>query len=469
MRKMQLRAKLKGGRMIANQSSSSVFFPLAAAFVIALLFSAIPAPAQNVQVDLSSTSALCGGQECFNIPGIFADGVVYFGINWMDGGKECTPPAGFTTCPAAYGAQQLFGPTYSPTSTTLPSLTIGGVPFTFGTVNTANCGAPGEPTCTLDVVNLTTAGVDITLPTDQQSVYSTLIMLGTAVNGHHAGQVTVTYTDSTTGVFSQTFSDWCGFGDNPNESIAVAGFERIVANGTTIGPNCNLYAYTYALDFTKSVQSITLTDEDDSGSMFGLAITLKPPTYTIEGGAANPTSVTAGSTSTATVTVEPQPGYTGTVTLSCSISPTIVTSPSATAPSCSVSPASVTVTTGETSAPTTTLTFTSAAPAASSMSQPSSRIFYALWLPVPGLALAGLSFGSRRSRRRRLLRLLLLGLLLTGVVVTPACVSTVHLGNVGTPPGQYTVTLTGVDGNMLSQASNAAGTTNTVTVTVTDN
>ena len=58
--------------------------------------------------------------------------------------------------------------------------------------------------------------------------------------------------------------------------------------------------------------------------MFGLAITLKPPTYTIDGGIANPASVAAGSMSMATVTVNPQPGYVGTITLSCSISPTIV-------------------------------------------------------------------------------------------------------------------------------------------------
>jgi len=64
---------------------------------------------------------------------------------------------------------------------------------------------------------------------------------------------------------------------------------------------------------------------------------------------------------------------------------------------------------------------------------------------------------------------LLLGLLLTGLIAAPACVSTKHLGNVGTPPGQYTVSVTGLDSNGLSQASNPSGTTNTVTVTVMEN
>jgi hypothetical protein len=295
-------------------------------------------------------------------------------------------------------------------------------------------------------------------------------MLGTAVNGAHAGQVMATYTTGAPDIFSQTFSDWCGFGGNQYESVAVSGIKRINSDGTLNGANCNLYAYTYPLDVTRILQGITLTDEDGSSAMFGLAITLKPPTYTINAGVSNPVSITAGSTTTATVAVNPQPGYVGTITLSCSISPTIVGVPSsaATVPTCSISPTSVTVTTGETSPPTATLTFTSAAPAKAS-SQRSSRIFYALWLPVPGLAIVGLSVGSLGSRRRRLLGLLLLGLLLIGLVITPACVSTVHLGNVGTPPGQYSIAVTGVDTNGLTQASNGAGTTNVVTVTVTDN
>jgi hypothetical protein len=63
---------------------------------------------------------------------------------------------------------------------------------------------------------------------------------------------------------------------------------------------------------------------------------------------------------------------------------------------------------------------------------------------------------------------MLLGLLLAILMALPGCVSVTHLGNVGTPPGQYTVTITGLDENNLSQASNPVGTTNTVILTVTD-
>jgi hypothetical protein len=451
--------------MITKKNSLALPFLLLAAawFVLSLT----PAHAQEVQVDLSSTSALCGGQECFNVAGIFTTGTSFLGTNGMDDGNNCTPTAPYTNCPDAYSSNQLGLSSATPPTLTPSSL---GVPFNFGAVNTVNCGPSTSTACTADVVNLTGSGVVVTLPAAEQAIYSTLVMLGTAVNGAHAGQVMATYTTGAPDIFSQTFSDWCGFGGNQYESVAVSGIKRINSDGTLNGANCNLYAYTYPLDVTRILQGITLTDEDGSSAMFGLAITLKPPTYTINAGVSNPVSIAAGTTSTATVAVNPQPGYVGTITLSCSISPTIVGVPpsAATAPTCSISPTSVTVTTGETSPPTAALTFTSAAPAHAGTQRPS-RIFYAFWLPVPGLALVGLGVGSLGSRRRRLLGLLLFGLLLTGLVVTPACVSTVHLGNVGTPPGQYSIAVTGVDTNGLTQASNAAGTTNVVIVTVTDN
>ena len=435
-----------------------------AALVLMLLFMPGMARAQNVQVDLSSTSALCGGEQCFNTAGLFNTGVQFLGTAGMDNGNNCTPTAPYTNCPDAYSANQLGLSTSTPPTLTPPSLNV---PFNFGTVNTVSCGPSTSASCIIDVVNFTSAGVAITLPVAQQSIYSTVIILGTAVNGHHAGSVTASYLDGTSTVFNQTLSDWCGFGGNQYESVAVGGVNRINSDGTLNGASCNLYAYTYPVDFTKTLTGLTLTDLDGSGAMFALAITLKPPTYTIDGGTASPSSITAGSSTTATVTVNPQPGYTGTIQLSCSISPTITTSAAATAPTCSLSPTSVQVTVGETSPPTTTLTFTSAKAAGAAVQLPR-NIFYALWLPVPGLALIGVGLRSRTSRRKHVLGFLLLGLLLTGLIAAPACVSTTHLGNVGTPPGQYTVSVTGLDANGLSQASNPSGTTNTVTVAVTE-
>lgn len=446
--------------MITRSKNASVVFLSMAALVVALLFLAAPAHAQNVQVDLSSTSALCGGQECFNRAGIFATGTTFLGTSGMDNGNNCTPTPPYTNCPDAYSGTQLFGAGF----TDPPTLTLGGVPFTFGSVNSTNCGSTGTA-CAQDVVNLTSGGVTVTLAADQQTVYSTAIVLGTAVNGHHSGRITATYTDNSTTVFNQTFSDWCGFGSNQYESIAIGGINRINSDGTLNGASCNLYAYTYPLDFTKTLESITLTDTDGSSASFALAITLKPPTYTIDGGEPDSPTVAAGSSTTAPITVNPQPGYVGTIQLACSITPTIQ-SGAATAPTCSLDPTSVDVTADQTAAPTATLTFTAAKPAQAKAERPGG-MFYAFLL-VPGVALTGLGLGSPSSRRKRLLCLLLLGLLVLALTLTPACVTYKHLGNVGTPPGQYTISITGVDGNNLTQASNPSGTTNTVVVTVTD-
>ena len=465
MRELQLRTKREVRSMTARRGASFVFLLPVAAVILALLFMPGLARAQNVQLDLSSTSALCGGQECFNSAGLFNTGVQFLGTFGMDNGNNCTPTPPYTNCPDAYSANQLGLSTTTPPTLTPASVNV---PFNFGTVNTANCGPSTGVSCTLNVVNLTSSGVVITLPAAQQVIYSTVIVLGTAVNGHHSGTVTANYADGSSTVFSQTFSDWCGFGGNQYESVAVGGINRLNADGTLNGASCNLYAYTYPVDFTKSLQGITLTDTDGSGASFVLAITLKPPTYTIDGGTASPSSVAAGSNTTSTVTVNPQPGYVGTIQLSCSISPTIQ-SASASAPTCALSPTSVDVTAGETAAPTATLTFTSAKPAAAKLEKPKNTFLYALWLPIPGLALIGAGLRSRASRRKGLMGFLLLGLLLAVLIATPGCVTYKHLGNVGTPPGQYTITVSGVDANNLSQASNPAGTSNSVAVVVTDN
>ena len=461
MRHLQLQAKWMEERVMTLSRRTPILFLPLAAFAL-LLVGAAPSHAQNVQVDLTSA---CSGGSCFNVAGLFTTGTVFLGTPGMDNGNNCTPPSGYTNCPDAYSANQLGLPSAAPYTLTPASI---GVPFTFGPVNTANCGpsVSSSSSCTSDVVNFTTAGVVATLPAASQTIYSTMIILGTAVNGHHAANVLATYTDGSTSPFALTLSDWCGYGGNPYESIAVGGINRINSTGTLNGASCNLYAYTLPLDVTKDLQSITMTDADGSGASFALAITLKPPSYTIAGSTANPASVSPGDSSTATVTVNPQPGYVGDITLSCSISPAIVGQPpsAATAPTCSLSPTSVSVTAGESAAPTTTLTFTAAKPSQTSMAGRHSSVLFAFLL-IPGLTLTGLGFGSHAPWRRKMAGLFLL-MTLALLAVTPACISTVHLGNVGTPPGQYTISITGVDGNGLTQASNPPGTTNTVVITV---
>src|SRR5580658_944340 len=308
MRDLHLRAEREERSMNTRGGACFGLLLPVAALVLMLLFMPGTARAQNVQVDLSSTSALCGGEQCFNTAGLFNTGVQFLGTAGMDNGNNCTPTAPYTNCPDAYSATQLGLSTSAPPTLTPPSLNV---PFNFGTVNTANCGPATSASCIVDVVNFTSAGVAITVPvtSPQNGLFSTVIILGTAVNGHHAGSVTVSYQDGSSTVFNQTLSDWCGFGGNQYESVAVGGINRINSDGTLNGASCNLYAYTYPVDPTKVLTGITLTDLDGSGAMFALAITLKPPTYTIDGGTASPASVTTGGSTTATVTVNPQIGY----------------------------------------------------------------------------------------------------------------------------------------------------------------
>ena len=278
-----------------------------------------------------------------------------------------------------------------------------GVPFNFGPVNTVNCGPSAGVNCVPDMIALPSSAVTITLPAPQQNIYSTMVMLGNAVQGSQPGTVIVTYTDGSTSMFNQTFSDWCSFGGNQYESIAVGPIAQMRINSDGSAGSCdgNLYAYTYPLNFANPVQSITLSNPSASGFSFVWAITMKPPSYTLTGGAATPPSISAGGTSTATVTVAPQSGYEGTVALNCVVAPNIIATSSAMPPTCIANPTSVTFMQGVSTPQTTQLTFTTVA-AAKAMAQPPRTIFYALWLPVPGLALIGFGLGSGNKRRKKL-------------------------------------------------------------------
>jgi hypothetical protein len=170
-----------------------------------------------------------------------------------------------------------------------------------------------------------------------------------------------------------------------------------------------------------------------------------------------PSTVHAGSGATGIITVTPINGYTGNVTLSCSaITPTATP-----APVCTFSPAIVAITS---SVQTSTLTISTTGPAAASFLP---RVFYALWLPLPGLALVGLRWGTSGARRGKLLSLSLLFCLIgTGLLLMPACggtsSSTSTTGGAVTPKNTYTFTLTGADANALAPSN----TSPTVSLTV---
>ena len=105
-------------------------------------------------------------------------------------------------------------------------------------------------------------GKPISLPAGQ---FATLQLLAAGIYGPVLGQaITVTYTDGSTSVFTQNFSDWCGCvpnpGEQPGELLAVAMPYRDSRDGKRDNQESYLYGYTFALNRAKTVQSLTLPD-----------------------------------------------------------------------------------------------------------------------------------------------------------------------------------------------------------------
>ena len=181
-------------------------------------------------------------------------------------------------------------------------------------------------------------------------------------------------------------------------------------------------------------------------------------TYTLA--ATQPTTVSSpGGSSTSTVTLTSYNGYNSSVNLSCSVTGT--GSPLPACSTTSFAPDSVTPTT---SGATSTLTITTTAATSSTFAP--RKVFYAMWLPIMGMALVGMSFGTRSSQKK-MLSFLILGIVLASLFLMPACGGSSGGGgggggSSGTPAGTYTVTITGT-------GTDSAATTQTAQVTLTVN
>ena len=89
--------------------------------------------------------------------------------------------------------------------------------------------------------------------------YQTMYLLGTGVNGNQPNQsFVVTYTDGTTSTYTQSLSDWYTPQSYPGEAIAVAMPYRLTSTGAQDSRPFYLYGYTFALNGSKTVASVTL-------------------------------------------------------------------------------------------------------------------------------------------------------------------------------------------------------------------
>jgi hypothetical protein len=96
----------------------------------------------------------------------------------------------------------------------------------------------------------------IPLPAGNDTAIS---VLGSAVNGAQVNQVfVVTYSDGSTQSFTQSLSDWYTPANYSGETLAATMAYRIKSTGITQAGPLYLYAYSFALNSAKTVQSITL-------------------------------------------------------------------------------------------------------------------------------------------------------------------------------------------------------------------
>lgn len=118
-------------------------------------------------------------------------------------------------------------------------ITALGVPFDLGQPGRANAAAR----------------TTISLPAGQ---FASLKFLGTAVNGSQTNQAfLVTYTDGTTKTFHQSMGEWTKSKDYDGEDIALSMPYRIAWWGIQYQTS-RLYSYSFDLNSTKSVKSLTL-------------------------------------------------------------------------------------------------------------------------------------------------------------------------------------------------------------------
>jgi hypothetical protein len=205
----------------------------------------------------------------------------------------------------------------------------------------------------------------------------------------------------------------------------------------TIATSASTPTGTYSVTVTGTSGSLTHATT--------VTLTVTPTSGSFSLSSPNPASVTvtAGSSATTTITVTPSGGFVGTVNLSCMIATSASPAPACSSTSVTVSGAPVQA----------TLTVTTTAPHASL--QPSSSIFFAMLLPVGGMALLG---AGLTSRRRRLMSLILIVLVISGLLFLAACGGGSSSsggggggGGGGTPAGTYVVTVTGTSGSLSSQ------------------
>jgi alpha-mannosidase len=116
-------------------------------------------------------------------------------------------------------------------------------------------------------------GKTIPLP---QGKFAALNLLATGVEGGQESQVfTITYADGTSSSVTQSLSDWYEPSGYKGESEAVTVPYRLAGDGSKDSRTFYLYGYSFSLDSSKVVRSVTLPDNEH---VLVFAVTLVPTT-----------------------------------------------------------------------------------------------------------------------------------------------------------------------------------------------
>jgi hypothetical protein len=270
--------------------------------------------------------------------------------------------------------------------------------------------------------------------------------------------------NSTVDLTCQVTSTIQGAVDPPSCTVSPASVTPPANASATITTQVDTTTVAYSITITGTAPSTAQTASTQPLSLTVLAVT---PQFTITvAKAVVPSSVPAGSGGEGTITINPINGYhsppgTPGVTLSCATITPLVTIP----PVCSFSPNPVMV-----PGPPSTLTISTFGPVTTgAVARP--RNFYALWMPVPMLALVGLGVAVGGKRSRKAWGLLALFVISGTLFLMPACGNTTTsttTPNGVTPNNSYTFTLVGVDSDgVASSNTGSTSTTPTVSLTVT--